>query len=330
MKQIKNLKWLFLCLLFTVVLVPLGARFVCGGFHKQKSNVSDTKTTDMQIKLYLHKSGKVESVNAYDYIRGVVFAEMPVSFESEALKAQAVAAFTYTVNKMEYTKTNPDSDIGHNGAYVCDNSNHCKAYMSMDEVKKRFSDADVKKISDAVSDVFGKVITYNGKPISAVFHGVSAGKTASALEVWGSEVAYLKSVECELDKSSPDFKSTVTLSKKEFSDIVQGSLSLTLGSDINSWIGQTKLFDSGYVNTVTIGGTAYSGSYLRQIFSLKSACFEIKVKDEKIVFYVSGYGHGAGMSQYGANEMAKKGSNYKQILEYFYTDTSIEDYNIAV
>lgn len=330
MQNLKNLKWLFFCLLFTVLLLPLSARFIYGGNQKNKQSRPKDAVADMEIKLYLHKSDKVETVNAYDYIRGVLFAEMPADFEPEALKAQSVAAFTYTVNKMEYVINNPDSDVGHKGGYVCDNSNHCKAYIPIEEVKKRFSDSDIDKISSAVSETLGEVITYDGKPITAVFHSISAGKTASALEVWGSELPYLKSVPCQDDEKCPDFKSTVAFTKKEFADIMQDSLSVTLPADINSWIGEIKYFDSGYINTVSIGGTAYSGSYLRQLFSLRSSSFKIKIKDQTVVFTVSGYGHGAGMSQNGANEMAKKGNSYKQILKYFYTDTSIQDYNIAV
>ena len=215
---------------------------------------------------------------------------------------------------------------------MCDDYNHCKAYLPQADIIKNWGESYYNKmyskIESAVYDVLGKMITYNDKPINAVFHAVSCGKTASALEVWGSDIAYLQSVDCTFDKSSKDGISYLILTKKEFSDVFYDSLGVILPSDDSAWIGEINYHPSGLVDTINIGGTMYEGTHIRKLFSLKSAAFDIEISNNKIKFNVYGYGHGVGMSQNGANELAKQGYDYASILEYFYTDVKITDYKI--
>ncbi len=287
---------------------------------------------NMEISLYRTKSGKVETLNCFDYICGVVAGEMPASYETEALKAQTVAAFTYMVNKMEYVKQNPDSDIGHNGAYVCDDYTHCKAYLEKSSTAKKWGNDWYAKyypsIELSVTAVLGKIITCNNLPINAVFHAVSNGKTCSAKEVWGTDISYLQSVESVSDTSSPDFKSVKNLTHTEFCDVFYDNLGVVLTADYKSWLGQIKKTDSGMVEEIIICETAYAGTYIRKLFSLKSSTFDIKITDSEVEFTVYGYGHGVGMSQYGANEMAKLGCTYDQILKHYYIGVEIADYKI--
>ena len=330
----KDLKWFALALFVSMAVIPV-IMYLC--FYKaplQTPHVDPEREDifNIQISVYKSEQNRVETIDCYNYICGVVAAEMSPSFEPEALKAQTVAAFTYMLNKMNYVLENPDADIGHSGAYVCDDYNHCKAYLSQSELLNNWGNDYYSKmypkIESAVYEVLGKVITYDDKPINAVFHAMSGGKTASALEVWGTDIAYLKSVDCTPDISSKDSISYVILTKKEFLDVFYNSLGVILPSDDSTWIGEVNYHPSGLVDMVNIGGTMYDGTYIRKLFSLKSAFFDIEIQNNKIKFTVYGYGHGVGMSQNGANEMAKQGSSYVEILNHFYTDVKITDYKI--
>lgn len=329
----KDLKWFALALFVSMSVIPV-IMYLC--FYKSDPTPSvDPAREDvftMPVTVYKSKENRIETIDCYNYICGVVAAEMPASYEAEALKAQTVAAFTYMLNKIYYAKENPDADNGHSGAFVCDDYNHCKAYLPQADLIKNWGESYYNKmyskIESAVYDVLGKTITYNDKPINAVFHAVSCGKTASALEVWGSDIAYLKSVDCSFDKSSQDGISYLILTKKEFSDVFYEELGVILPSDDNAWIGEINYHPSGIVDTINIGGTMYEGTHIRKLFSLKSAAFDIEISNNKIKFNVYGYGHGVGMSQNGANELAKQGYDYASILEYFYTDVKITDYKI--
>lgn len=322
-------------LLLVMMFVPYFTVMVFGGVKDTVPHTSDpekNKIFDMDITLYRTKTDKVETVKCYEYICAVVSGEMQANYNAEALKAQTVAAFTYLINKMNYVLENPDSDIGHKGAYVCDDYTHCKAYLEKQDALKKWGDEWYEKyypnIENAVTESLGKIITYEGLPINAVFHAISNGKTCSAAEVWGTDVPYLQSVESLADKTANDYETTASFSHDQFSQILYDELGVVLPDDYSGWLGESKLCDSGMVDEITIASTVYSGTLIRQMFSLRSSTFEMSVTDTDVIFTVRGYGHGAGMSQYGANEMAKKGNSYEQILTYYYTGTKIEDYKI--
>ncbi len=322
----KALKWYALALLFVMTAVPAFMYTLFFELPTESKTPKNPDVSDMQIMLYCTDDAKVETLNCYNYICGVVAAEMPASFEIEALKAQTVAAFTYMLNKLNHDPAHKD------GAHLCDDYNHCKAYLSQDDIRDLWGDSYYNKmyskIESCVGEVLGKMITYDGVAINAVFHNISGGKTASALEVWGSDIAYLQSVPCDSDTECEDYRSTKTMSKKEFSDVFFDSLGVVLPEDSDGWIGEITYHPSGYVDKINIGGTIYSGTHIRKLFSLRSALFEIEIKKSKVTFTVYGHGHGVGMSQNGANALAKQGKTYEEILKYFYTDVKIEDYKI--
>lgn len=324
-----------LLLFVLMVFVPYITVSIFGNFEKEAPHTDDPEKNEifeMEISLYRTKTKKVEKVKCYDYICAVVAGEMQANYDSEALKAQTVAAFTYMVNKMNYVKENPDSDIGHHGAYVCDDYTHCKAYLEKQDALKKWGEEWYKKyypnIENAVSESLGRIITYDGSPVNAVFHSVSNGQTCSAYEVWGTEVPYLQSVECAVDKTANDYESTASFTHEQFSAVLYNELGVVLPNDYNTWLGEIKTCQSGMIDEIVIAGTAYSGTHIRKMFGLRSSTFDVKITDKDVIFTVRGYGHGVGMSQYGANEMAKKGSTYEQILTYFYKDTKIEDYKV--
>ena len=318
----KKLKLPFFMTLVTFLFVPIIV-YLFADKKPQKIPTADRQAVfDMEVSLYRTKTQTVETLSVYDYIRGVVSAEMSCNFEPEALKAQSVAAFTYMVNKMNFEPAKE-----HEGAYMCDDYNHCKAYMSVldaeDKLGKGFDN-----ITDAVFSTLGQIITYEGAPINAVFHSISCGMTASAYEVWGKDIPYLQSVECASDMSQKNYETKVIIAKNEFANVFYEQLGIRLDGETGDWIGDISYYPSGYVEKVTIDGTEYEGTYIRSLFSLRSACFDLSFSGNNIVFTVRGYGHGCGMSQNGANSMAENGSDYKEILSHFYKDTQLSDYKI--
>lgn len=250
------------------------------------------------------------------YIVGVVAAEMPALYNSEALKAQAVASRTYALNFIERSGENDYTKIG-------------QAYIDEAEMRERWGDnfnVYYGKIAEAVEKSAGEIMVYEGEPIVAVFHAFSAGKTENSEDVWKENLPYLKSVDSEFDQKAQNFEQRVefsgnefiTLLREEFPDIVFDK------GDIMDQIKVNEYTEAGYVKQITIGNKIMDGSVLRRIFGLRSTNFEISRELEKIVFAVKGYGHGAGMSQVGANYLAEEGYDYKQILKYYYSDIEFD------
>jgi len=265
---------------------------------------------NVKIKVYDHLSGKVFKMDMEKYVMCAVAAEMPAFFEKEALKAQAVAARTYAAEKMSNTYHAPE----HKGAHVCTNSNHCQAYK--DIISENSPSA--QKIRTAVRETSGEVATYMSKPIRAVFHSASHGATERSADVWGEDVAYLQSVESGGDLLCPDYNSEKAFTPSE--------LCRALEIDVISF-GEISRSGAGGVISMNIGGTIFKGTEARKRLGLRSTCFTICEKEGNVVFSVSGWGHGVGMSQWGAQGMAKDGADYKQILKHYYTGIDIQPFD---
>lgn len=310
---------LILFFIITAFLVPTVVFFLVN-LHNGRTDIKKNPSTG-EISVYFADKNKTETVEIEEYLRGVVAAEMPASFEKEALKAQAVAARSYALYRME----NPTAE--HPQAAVCTDFSHCKAYKTEEELKKSWGEKDseyLEKIADAVYQTAGEIITYNGEVAMAVFHSqAGSGRTENSKDVWGGDVPYLISVESHGENTAPNFYSTAVFSFDEF----KGKL-LSKQSDavINSPedIGTPQVSEGGSVKSITIGGKEFTGRDIRSLFGLRSSCFKIKSDESTVTFEVTGYGHGVGMSQYGANTMAKEGYNYIQILTHYYTGTKIE------
>lgn len=254
---------------------------------------------------------------------GVVSAEMPANFELEALKAQAIVARTYTAYKMFKGSKHENADI-------CDDSTCCQAWISKEKRFERWNEADREdnwnKIVSAVDETKGKIITYNGEPINAFFHSNSGGTTETVSNVWeGTDYPYLQSVETSGEEDYTQYSSSVTLTKEEVLQKIQESHP-EANIDFNSEnpIQITEYTDSGRVKTVQFGNVSISGVEARTIFGLRSAKFSIEI-GENVTFNVVGYGHGVGLSQTGADAMAKTGATAEQIINHYYTDIKIEN-----
>jgi stage II sporulation protein D len=267
----------------------------------------------------------VKEMTLGEYLVGVVRAEMPASFELEALKAQAVAARTYTLYKMQTGGNHGDT------ADICTDSTCCQAYIAEDKARSNWgenADAYEEKIETAVYDTDGMAIPYGGVPILAVFHSSSAGQTRASGSVWVNDLPYLQSVASpEEGDSIPNYYSRVEFTAAEFREkFLAKHPEADLSGDLSGWLTDPVTDSAGSVDTLTVGGVTIRGTELRTILGLRSACFEWEVSDGKLAFFVTGYGHGVGMSQYGANQMAKDGADYQEILTHYYTGVTVEAY----
>ena len=277
------------------------------------------------IKLLHADTNQVEEVAIDTYLCHVVSAEMPVDFEKEALKAQAIVARTYTIYKINNKK--------HDNADICDDSNCCQAWISKEDRLARWDgdkEAKWNKIEECVKETNGKMITYNNQPINAFFHSNSGGKTELPVDVWGggSNMPYLQVVETSGEDGYTQYNSEVELTKEEILEKLKTKYAdIQIDFNNNEDIKILEYTSSGRVKTIKFGNHEISGTEARSIFGLRSTNFEISKEEEKIKFTVKGYGHGVGMSQTGADSMAKSGSTAEDIIKHFYVGVEIKDVN---
>lgn len=269
----------------------------------------------------LQPDGAVEEQTMDEYLWSVTAAEMPASFEPDALRAQAVCARTYTL----WQTAHPGR---HEGADVCTDSSCCQAYITKAQAAARWgalAEQYTAKITAAVADTSGIAALYGGAPIQAVFFSSSAGPTEDAVEVWGSALPYLTSVSSpEGDADVPNYRAELTMADEQVRSLVSASCP---GADLSGapegWFSDFTYTASGRVDTVKVGGVTLSGGAARGLFSLRSAAFGVEHGEDGFTFTTVGYGHGVGLSQYGANAMAKSGSTWREILEHYYTGATL-------
>ena len=277
------------------------------------------------IKLLHKKTNKIEEVDLDEYLWGVVSAEMPASFEKEALKAQAVVARTYTIYKIV------NNDGKHKDADICDDSTCCQAWISKEDRLEKWDDDEKEsnwnKIVDAVNSTQGKIITYKGKPINAFFHSNSGGKTEAPVDVWGGTgYPYLQAVATAGEDAYSQYSSNASFSKKEFEEKIKKEHSdFKINFKEKDCIKIEEYTDGNRVKTIKIGNLELSGVEVRNLFGLRSANFKVEINGDNIEFEVVGYGHGVGMSQTGADSLAKEGENYEDIIHHYYTNVEIVD-----
>ncbi len=266
----------------------------------------DTKERAKEKKQLVHikrSNGKDVTIELEEYLIGVVGSEMPASFAKEALKAQAVAARTFVA------KRNFEVDDTTASQVFQDDS-------QLKQVWKESYDENKKRIEEAVTETEGEVLTYQGELITAAFFSSCNGYTNNSEDYWSNSSPYLRSVESAWDKSVSGNKQTRELSLTDFSN------ALGFQNTVKS-IGKPEYFKSGYVKTIVIDGIKFSGREIREALSLRSSAFEIKLNKQTVQITTEGFGHGIGMSQYGAKAMAEAGFDYKKILKHYYTDVEI-------
>ncbi len=264
----------------------------------------EVENEEQDKEVIVHRKDGDITLPLEEYLVGVVSSEMPASFEIEALKAQSVAARTFVVKRN----------------FEVDDTTSSQVYKSNDELKavwKEAYDEKLQKVKEAVSATKGKVLTYKGDYITAAFFSTSAGKTANAHEYWQNETPYLKSVDSPWDLEVNDGSiQQTTIAKDRIQEL------LGLHNPI-SQISEPICYESGYVKEIVIDGVTFSGREIREKLSLRSSCFSLTENGDEVVITMTGFGHGIGMSQYGAQGMALQGYTYEQILKHYYTDVEI-------
>lgn len=284
---------------------------------------ASTKEETHSVTLTVKMGNKTKKMDLEKYLWGVVAAEMPASFEEEALKAQAIAARTYTLYRMKYPSPN------HSAADICTDSTCCQAWISYQDRLEAWSDnvekEYAKKITAAIEETRGQVIYYQDEPIMAAFHASSAGVTKSAAEVWGKDIAYLQAVKSPEDKKLvPNYYSVVTVTTSAFKKTLLNAYpKADLSGKPQKWFGKTEYDRGGLPVSVAVGGVTVPTSALRSLFALRSSSLTVACDGKKVTFYVTGYGHGVGMSQYGADALAKEGKRAKAILQHYYSGVKI-------
>lgn len=307
-------KWKIGLITGALFLIPfLGA---LKNIHTEKPDTSQTSSAESTIwRLQLHQTGETIEIPVKEYIKGVVAAEMPIDFEEEALKAQAVAAHTYALH------------IYQKNGILSDDPNICQAYYSQEQLKEKYKEnfeQNWEKLTRVVDAVADEILLYQQEPIVAVYHSMSAGKTESSKEVWGDDLPYLQPVDSSFDTKNANYNTEVALDLDTCRAKLQEAYpGVSLSANPHDWIRIIHYDPSGYVGTVQVGDLLTTGVSLRRALGLKSAHFSFSVQKDHILFTTQGSGHGIGMSQYGANAMAGMGFDYRAILHHYYPTASL-------
>ncbi|MBE3580915.1 MAG: stage II sporulation protein D [Thermoanaerobacteraceae bacterium] len=317
---------LLMALLVAVILLPA---LIIKGASIWRSPV-EVKTEERMVRLYDHVRGEIRALPLEEYVAGVVAGEMPADFEPEALKAQAVAARTYTLKKMEEAREKPDEK--HPNADLCSDPTHCQAWVPEEALRQRYgwwrASKYQKKIRQAVEATRDLVLTYQGQLIVPVYHSNSGGRTESAEAVWGYDIPYLQSVPSPWDREAPRFRNTVTWSLAEIDQKLGVNLSAVPTAALTPPKGQAikveEYTPTGRIKTIRIGNKTFKATDLRRLLNLTSTDFTWQVDGDRLTFISVGNGHGVGMSQYGANGMAKEGRNFMDILYHYYPGVKLE------
>lgn len=285
---------------------------------EQKNNIFYTDTLSEDVfRILISETGKVVTLDRDTYITGVVAAEMPALYESEALKAQAVAAYTYAARKRAAA----------NGEYdLTDDPEKDQCYTDITAMQKKWGDSAVEyaeKISSAVKAVSGQYLAYDNSPALTVYHALSSGMTESCKNVWGSSIPYLVSVESLGDRLEANYLHTATVSTDEMSKKLKGLCDIT--GNFPDWFSNPVTTESGRVLSIKVCGNELTGAQIAEALSLPSVNFVITANGNGFTVETRGRGHGVGMSQHGADYMAKQGSNYKDILLHYYNGCTLEE-----
>lgn len=294
---------IILCAILSLYLLPFF-------FKKQINIINDKKTvTAPDCEIYIEVSGSNEKLELEEYVKGVIAGEMPASFHIEALKAQAIAARTYALKTTNYGKVAIEPTVLK------------QVYYDVEKRRENWKDSYEEyeeKIKKAVESTAGQVIVYEGELITAMFHSMSNGMTESAKNYSGTDLPYLQSV-VSVDFQNNNYIAVKKLSIEEWNKLLKGNWTLQEIKKIN-----TKKNDTGRIEKVTLGNKTWTGREFRELLNLRSTDFQIKVNGQQIEIITEGYGHGVGMSQFGANTMANNGKNAYEILKHYYQNTEIE------
>lgn len=305
----KNKILLIVVVILSIVAISSSKKETAYFNNEKKDDYTEVKNEKIKLAIKDTSTGNITNIDLEEYVIGVIAGEMPASFEIEALKAQAIASRTYAIYKMKSSKGTYD--------LVTDKSN--QVYITKDVMQENWQsnyEYYYNKIKRAVDETKGLVMTYNGDVILSMYFAKSNGKTENSSYVFGSNKEYLQSVE----SPESNITSNVNINKEEFCNKLNIDCKSIIIKDINKT-------SSGRVNTININGREFKGTEIRSLLGLRSTDFTININDT-INITMNGYGHGVGMSQYGANEYAKSGKSYEEILKHYYQNINIEKISV--
>ncbi len=317
-----------------VILLPLFIVKGCGHSAEKKPSTNVTGSKERTILVYDSTKHKTVKMNLEEYIKGVVAAEMPADFDMEALKAQAVAARTFAYGRL--TGVYKSKQGVHDDADICTDSTHCQAWCSRESAMKKwsvfFAARNWSRIEKAVQDTSGMIVVYRGNIANTLFHASSPGKTENSEDVWaGTVVPYLRSVDSGGEERSKGYITSVLIKKARLLEkLAQAYPDAKIKEDVLDKIKILDYTTGGRVKTLKVGNLTLKGTEFRTLFNLRSSDFTVEKADgQTLKITTTGYGHGVGMSQWGADSLAKKGGTYMEILKHYYTGVdivSIEEY----
>ncbi len=318
-KQGRLAPLLLLCLLLCLLVAALR------GWRLSRASEEAMDLEGPSLTVYLHKEARTVEMDLDAYLYGVIGGEMPASFPLEALKAQAVAARTYTVRRMKALGGNP---CGRGGADICTDSTCCQSYRTEAELADTWGDnaeAYQDKLLEAVSGTHGLIALYDGEPIEALYHSAAGGHTEDAQNVFSAALPYLVGVDSPGEEDAANYQQTRTFSREEFTEAVNGTYAKAKlsQSKLEEQVEVLSRYESGQVAQLQLGNVTISGRDLRKLLDLRSANFQIDISGEQVEITTQGYGHGVGLSQYGARAMALEGADFREILEHYYTGVTI-------
>ncbi len=333
----KRLLCLLALLMAAVYALPLLTVGLHGGQEEEQEveeaeieNEPESLSYDGQTVITLCHEGEVVELDLHTYLCGVVAAEMPAAFPEAALEAQAVAARTYSLYQLHLYEQGKAIPETHQGAQLCSDHTHCKAYTDLTAKSSELWGANAPyyrdKIIRAVEQTDGRIATYEGEPIAAVFHSTSSAQTESALSVWGNDTPYLISVESPGGEASPRWEGEVVLPMAQVKEKLLAEWpEMALDCAPGEWFKASERSEAGGIISVAVGGVRVKGTELRTLLGLNSTNFTFEVlEDEQLRFSTTGYGHGVGMSQYGAKALAEEGKTCDEIIKWYYTGVEIE------
>lgn len=297
------------------ILLNLSAAVLTGQAREVTAAVAETRAPEAIRWVKLRRNdGTLQTLEMGEYLTGVLLGEVPADFEPEALKAQAVAARTYTAKAMATGGKHADGSL-------CADPGCCQAYLTQEAyLSLGGSPEAVEKIRSAEEDTGDLVLTYEGELIEATYFSCSGGITEDAKAVWGTEYPYLQSVDSPGEENAAHYRDQFSFTGEE----LQEKLGVTLTGAPATWFADTVYTAGGGVDTMVIGGQTYGGTQLRSLLGLPSTAFAVTIQGDTVTFATKGYGHRVGMSQYGADAMAVLGSTFAEILEHYYPGTRLE------
>lgn len=306
-----------LCSLFMGAVLPWIILSICTGIMNHQDESAPIAIASVERPMLTYVSVRfdeeIKQMELESYLTGVVLAEMPGWFEEEALKAQAVAARTYTRKALSTGGKHGDGSI-------CTDSSCCQAYISEEAYLESNPSEYLEKVSRAVAATAGEVVTYQGELIEATYFSCSGGTTEDAAAVWGTDYPYLKSVDSPGEEKAAYFRDQKTFTREQ----LEALLDIELPISSTEWFSSIALTPGGGVASVEIGDKVFTGTELRRALGLRSTAFQIMLSENTVTIETMGYGHRVGFSQYGADAMAVAGKTYQEIITYYYQGTKVE------